>query len=107
MGRYSNKFKWLDQKMKKCNWSIKDNKELYDFPYWLLSKVYSQVSMIRYQGRYTRGRVVYLYIPSLYTIDKIPIIVDVIVKLGDPPEQAICISYHTLKQIFKHNKFED
>jgi hypothetical protein len=93
--------------MRHCDWSIKDGKDLYKFPYWLLQKVYSETSIVKYQGRYTRGKVVYLYISKQWTIDNIPIIVDVRIELGDPPENACCMSYQKLKQVFINNKFED
>lgn len=106
--RYSATFKWIDFKMRHRNWSIKDGRGLYQFPYWLLDKVYSKVDVVMFQGRHTKGRLVYLVIPSHYTEDGIPIIVDVVLDLSNYlPENAICMSYHELKQVFKNNKFED
>lgn len=105
--RYSKKFRWLDCKMAERNWSIKDGKDLYEFPYWLLQKVYSETDLVKYNGRYTRGKIVYMYIPGDYTIDRIPIIVDVHIELGYPPEGVICMSFHQLKQTFSNNKYED
>lgn len=107
MGRYTKTFVWLNSKMRNRNWSIKDGLDLYKFPYWLLQRVYSETSMIKYQGRYTRGKVVYLYIPRQWTIDKVSIIVDVTIELGDPPKDACCMSYPRLRQVFSNNKFED
>lgn len=97
---------WLDAKMKKCNWSVKDGKLLYEFPSWLLKRVYSQVNMVMYHGRYIKGRLVYPYIPKEFTIDNIPIILDVQIDLN-PPDDAILMSYPQLKQIFRNNKYED
>ena len=107
--RYSAMFKWIDWKMEYKNWSIKDGRGLYQFPYWLLERVYSKVDMIEYYGRQVKGRIVYLVIPSIYTVDNIPIIVDVIPSVGTDtlPENAVCMSYPELKQVFTNNKFED
>lgn len=107
MGRYSKTFKWLDKRMKNRDWSIKDGTDLYKFPYWLLNRIYSKTNMVIYHGRYTRGKIVYLYIPREWTIDRIPIIIDIRMELGDSSQRPYCMSYQELKQIFKNNKFED
>lgn len=97
---------WLDMKMNSCNWSIKDGKQLFEFPFWLLKYVYSGVNMVNYKGKYVNGRVRYGYIPEEYTIDKIPIIIRVDIELNPPPDARL-ISYYRMKQIFCNNKFED
>ena len=106
--RYSKDFKWLDSKMKDRGWSIKDGKDLYKFPYWMLKKVYSAIDVVIYKGRNVRGRVVYLYIPEEWTVDGIPIIVDVVLDMGrELPEDAIIMSFRNLKDVFINNKFQD
>ena len=102
------KYQWIKEKMDKCNWSVKDGVKLYRFPNWLLGKVYSKVDMVTSNGRLTRGRIIYHFIPSEYTIDKIPIIVDVEVSLDKIiPDNALFLSYTELKEIFKNNKYSD
>lgn len=104
--RYSRTFKFIDKKMHRRNWSVKDHKALYQFPYWLLKKIYSKIDVVTYQGRVTKGRVVYLYIHGEWCKGRIPIIVDVRVELGDPPADAEFMSFIELKQTFLTNKFQ-
>lgn len=104
---HSKKFKWLDAKMKARNWSIQDGMQLYDFPFWLLHRVYSKIDRIDYYGKHTKGRILYRYIPAVYTIDKIPIIIHIDLVPGDVPKRAKVMSYVELKQVFKNNKYQD
>lgn len=92
-------------KIRERDWSIKDGLFLYKFPYWMLGRVYSNSSIVVHQGRFTKGYVEYLYIPGDFTVDEVPIIVDVIASLGDAPIGVRRISYAELKSIFKNNKF--
>lgn len=93
---------WIKQK----KWSVADKHFLYRFPTWMLKRVYSNVSMVIYCNNYIRGKIIYLYIPAEFTIDEIPIIIDVLVEPGSIPEDGVRLSYSQLKQIFTNNKFD-
>jgi hypothetical protein len=100
---------WINYQMKEKIWSIKYGLNLYKFPYWMLDKVYSKSNLVLRDGRYVKGKIVYLIISSVYTVDNIPIIVDVIVDYNQLPllDTAVYMSYSELKKVFTNNKFED
>jgi hypothetical protein len=101
------KSRWIKDKLEKRDWSVKDGVRLYMFPRWLLQRVYSKVDMVVYEGRFTKGTLEYPFIPGEYTIDKVPIIIDVNIVLHKLPDNSVRLSFSEMKQIFANNKFQD
>lgn len=114
--KYAQEVQFIRIRMCRLSWSIKDAGHIYLFPHWLLEKVYSKIDGViklafdinsKEEVYYTSEvRVAYIYIPKEYTIDKIPIIIDVQLE-EKAPENAVFMSYRELKEVFKNNKFKD